>query len=188
MPTLTPSSEDVRIYECCILYPYPFGQKEENELLKEVEGFFTEVGAKQVSKDKWGQRGLAFPIGGFSEGSFIVYHYEMDPLKLKEVDTQLRIAKGVLRHMFVKPPKNYQIIKYSEAYETWLKERENVQEKRSREREEKLKEQVARKAKRVAQRTTERKKEEVKQPAPKMGEGVIQEKLDKLISDDTFEL
>jgi small subunit ribosomal protein S6 len=186
MPTLQATSEDTRIYECCVLYPFPFGQKEEMELLKEIEGSFEEAGAKQVAKDKWGQRGLAYTVGGFNEGNFVVYYYEMDPSKLKEIDTQLRIVKGVLRHMFVKPPKNYVVLKYSEVYEQWLKERENVDDRRSREREEKLKDQVARKAKRAVQRTEEQKKE--KKALPSLNEEALTEKLDKLIADDQVDL
>lgn len=192
MPALQATSEDTRIYECCVLYPFPLGQKEEADLLKEIEGYFAEAGAKQVAKDKWGRRGLAYSIGGFNEGNFIVYYYEMAPSKLREIDTQLRITKNVLRHLCVKPPKNYVVLKYSEVYEQWLKERENVEERRSREKEEKLKDQVARKAKRAAQRTAEiNKQERKKETGPAAGpmtEEALSEKLDKLIADDQMDL
>lgn len=182
MPTLQPTSEDNRIYEWCILYPYPINQKEEQDLIKEIEALFAEVGATQIAKDPWGRRGLAYPIKGSTEGCFLVYHYEMDPAKVKEVDTQLRIMKGVLRHMFVKPPKNYHIVKYSEAYEQWLKNRETQEQTKERETEERVKEQVARKAKRAAKIQTERKKTVA--PAAPVEEEVITEQIDKLISDD----
>lgn len=185
MPSLIPSSEDVRVYEWCILYPYPIGQKEESDLLKEIDGYFAEVGAKLILRDKWGRRGLAYPVGGFTEGNFVVYYFEMDPSKVKEVDTQLKISKGILRHLFVKPPKHYQVIKYSEAYDTWLKERENVDEKRARENEQKVQDAVARKAKRQVKLSDEKKKEEVK-AAPALSKEALTEKLDKLISDDTL--
>lgn len=187
MPSLTPSSEETRIYECCILYPYPINQKEEADLLKEIEAAFTDAGGKQVTKDQWGRRGLAYPIEGSTEGNFVIYYYDMEPAKLKEVEQQLKIMKNVLRHMFVKPPKHYQVIKYSEAYTTWLKERESIGEKRSREVEEKLRDTVAKKAKRAAQRTTEVKKKEEK-PAEAMNEKALTEKLEKLISDDHVDL
>ena len=190
MPTLQATSEDTRVYECCVLYPYPLGQKEENEVLKEVEGYFAEAGAKLVAKDKWGRRGLAYPIEGATEGSYIIYYFEMEPGKLKEVDTQLRISKNVLRHMFVKPPKNYQIVQFSDKYEQWLKERSTVEEKRAKEREVKVQEQVAKKAQREAKRTQEKKKEDKQATAaakPMSGEALT-EKLDKLISDDSVDL
>ncbi len=186
MPTLQATSEETRIYELCLLYPFPLGQKDENELLKTVDGYFEEAGAKLVAKDKWGRRGLAYTIGGFKEGNFIVYYYEMQPSKVEEIDTQLRIQKNVLRHMFVKPPKHYQIVQYSATYEQWLKDRESVTEKRAREKEEKLKEVVARKAKRTAKMVEEKKKEQ--KPAATMSGKDLTAKLDKLISDDSVDL
>ena len=176
------------MYECCVLYPYPLGQKEENELLKEIEGYFAEAGAKLVAKDKWGRRGLAYPIEGAMEGSFVIYYYEMEPAKLKEIDQQLRISKNVLRHMFVKPPKNYQILQYSEVYEQWLKERSTVEEKKAKEHEAKVQELIAKKAQRAAKRTEEKKKEDKQVAAKPMSEAAITEKLDKLISDDSVDL
>lgn len=183
MPDLIASSEDVRIYECAVLLAYPLTQKDEAALIKEVESYFTEAGAKQVSKDVWGRRGLAYPIKGSSEASVTIYYYEMDPLKVKEIDNNLKIAKGVLRHMFVKPPKGYQITKYGDKYEQWMKERESVDQKRARERQVKLEEQVAAKAKRRL-KTTEKKSPE--RPVGPISEQAISEGIDKLISDDTL--
>lgn len=186
MPTLESSTEDLVIYECCVLHPV-LSQKEEQTLLKEIEGLFAEAGGKQISKDAWGRRGLAYPVKGATEGNFVVYHYELDPSKVKEIDTALKIAKNVLRHLIVKPPKGYVIQKYSELYETWLKERETVDQVRAREKEEKLKEQVAKRAQQKARRTDVRKKETTEAKKP-MKEADITEQIDKLISDDTLDL
>jgi small subunit ribosomal protein S6 len=183
MPTLTPSSEDVRIYECTILYPL-LSQKDESALLKEVDALFAEAGATLVAKDAWGRRGLAYAIKGQTEGNFVVYYWEMDPLKLKEVDAQLRIMKNLMRHIFVKPPKNYQIVKYSEAYETWLKERETMDQKKMRVKEEAAQERLA---KRAVQTKKAPKKVEEKSAGPVVQEELT-EKLEKLISDDTSNL
>lgn len=180
MADLIASSEDVRIYECAIVYPYGLPQKDEAGVVKEIEGYFDEIGAKLISKDAWGRRGLAYPIKGAKEANITIYYYEMDPLKLKEVDQSLKISKGVLRHLFVKPPKHYQIVKYSAAYEQWLKERESIDQKRTRERQAALEEKVAAKAKRKAQAKPVTKTEK---SAPVSGE-VLTQKLDKLISDD----
>lgn len=178
MATLVASSEDVRIYECAVLYPYALPQKEEAQIVKEIEGYFAEVGAKLIAKDAWGRRGLAYAIKGATEANVTIYYYEMDPLKLKEVGHNMKISKGVLRHLFVKPPKHYQIVKYADTYEQWLKERESVDQKRTREKQEKLQEQVAAKARRKVQT----KKVETK-AAPVSGE-VLTEQIDKLITDD----
>lgn len=191
MPTTDLAVDDVtdtRLYECAVLYPVTLSQKEEGELLKEIEGLFAEAGATLVSKDLWGRRGIAYPIKGETEGKYVIYHYEMDPSHIREIDRALRIMKNLLRHMFVKPPKGYQIRKWSELYEKWLKERETVEQVRVREKEEKLQEQIARKAKKQADRaTSERKRSEGEAEKPKVTEAELTEQLEKIISEDTFD-
>ncbi|OGJ59850.1 30S ribosomal protein S6 [Candidatus Peribacteria bacterium RIFCSPHIGHO2_01_FULL_55_13] len=176
---------DVRIYEVAVLLPYPMAQKEEHQTIKEIEAIFKEAGAREVSKDVWGQRGLAYEIKGSSEGNFIVYHQEMDPGKIREIDTALRIVPGVLRHIIVKPPKGYKITKYSETYKVWLKERESASEKSKREREEDIQKRIADKAKRQVKREKTAKAEA---PVEAVDKEELGKKLDKLISDDSIEI
>ena len=45
------TSENTRIYEFCMLLAYPLSQKEESDLMKEIEKLFEEAGGKQVAKD-----------------------------------------------------------------------------------------------------------------------------------------
>ncbi len=187
MPSLIPTSEDTRVYECAILYPYPLSQKEEAELLKEVEEIFAEADAKLIAKDVWGRRGLAYSIGGSAEGSYVITYWEMDPGKLQEVDHALQINRRVLRHLIIKPPKGYQVVKFSDTYQEWQKTRESVEEVRAREREEKLQAQVAEKAKRQAAKATGRRKAEDK-PKEAVTEEQISQQLEKLISDDSLDI
>lgn len=174
-----------RIYEIAVLLPYPMAQKEEHQAIKEIETIFKEAGAREVSKDVWGQRGLAYDIKGHSEGNFIVYHQEIEPGKIREIDTALRIVPGVLRHIVVTPPKGYRIVKYSESYEVWLKERESASEKTKREREEDIQKRIADKAKRQVKREKTAKAEA---PAEAVNKEELGKKLDKLISDDSIEI
>jgi small subunit ribosomal protein S6 len=184
MATLQASSEDTRIYEYCVLYPFPLNQKEEQEVLKSVEDLFTEAEAKVILKDVWGRRGLAYPIKGFREGSFVVYYLDMDPSKVKEIDGQLKIMKGVLRHLVVKPPKHYKIVPYAGRFEEWKLEAKAEGERKALEKEEKLKKQVIEKAKRQTKKPDEKPKAD-RPAAPKADIG---KKLDQLISDDSIEL
>lgn len=183
MADLQASSEDVRIYEFCVLYPFPLNQKEEQEVLKNVEELLSEAKAKIIMKDVWGRRGLAYPIKGYREGSFVIYYVEMDPSKLKEIDNQLKITKGVLRHLIVKPPKKYKIVPMAGNYEAWKQQSKAEGERKAAEKEEKLKKQVLEKAKRQTKKADEKPKAE--KAAPK---GDLGAKLDKLISDDSIEM
>ncbi len=185
----TIATNDLRIYEFCFLYPSNLSQKEEATLLKDVENIIEEQGGKQVSKDLWGKRGIAYKIKGYMEGNYVVYHYEMDPSKLKEIDETLRITPHVLRHIVVKPPKGYAIVKYSEAFGQWLKDREVEVERKEREHEQKLAKKVAEKAQRQVKRSAAaQKKEATETVKPVADRKKISEELDKLISDDDLNL
>lgn len=184
----TLTDEDVRVYEFCVLYPSNLSQKEESTLLSDVEKTIEEQGGKQISKDTWGKRGLAYKIKGHEEGNFVVYHYELAPEAVIEIDESLRILPNVLRHIVVKPPKGYEIVKFSEGYESWLKEREQEGERKQREKEQRLAEKVAEKAKRQAKRVAAKKDDEADKPVQKADKKQISDELDKLISDDDLDI
>jgi len=181
MPTITPTSEDTVIYELCVLYPATLSQKEEAALLKEIEGFFSEAGGRQIARDAWGRRGLAYPVKKETEGNFVIYHYELDPSKLREIDRQLHILPNLLRHLIVKPPKGYEITKYSEHFEQWLKDRSAAVETKKKDEETKLQKKVTDRAKVQAKRVEAQKKDAPKAPA--MEEKALAEKLEEIISD-----
>lgn len=185
MVNYTPTSDEVRLYEIAVLYPYPMNQKEEAELLKGIKAIFDEAGAKEIFKDVWGRRGLAYKIGGFDEGNFIIFYMEMDPSKLKELDEALRILKGMLRHMIVKPPKNYVITSYADGEKKWKETHRLEGERKNQEREDKKLKQVVDKARRST-KVAEAKKPDT-EAKPMTGEALTQE-LDKLISDKDLEL
>ena len=179
MPVHVPSSEDVRVYECAILYPSPINQKEENELLKGIDEIFADAKATLILKDAWGPRGLAYKIGGFEEANVLVSYYEIDPSKIKEIDRQLSILKGVLRHLIVKPVKNYDIAPMAGRLDQWKEQLRMDREVRAREKEEKKLKQVVDKAKRAPAKPKKAVIEDKPMPTESVSEGV-----DKLISDD----
>ena len=147
MSILTPSSEDVRIYETCVLLPYPITQKEEATIIKEIEAVFAEASAKEVARDHWGRRGLAYTIAGHTEGTFIIFYHEMEPAKLKDADANLRLIQGIARYMIVKPPKKYEFVKYSDLHDTWQKKKTTENEAKEKEKEERLKKRMLSKQK-----------------------------------------
>lgn len=185
---LTPRSEETRIYEIAVLYPFPMGQKEEQDLLKAIDEHFAEAGAAVVMKDAWGRRGLAYNIGGLSEGTFVIYYVDMPAGSVRELDRQLRILKGLLRHMIIKPPKHYRALPYAKLYTQWQEDRVHEGERAVQEREEKLKQRVLEKAKRQTKRTEAKKKDEKPEAKKPASAGSIDAQLNKLISDDDLDL
>jgi small subunit ribosomal protein S6 len=179
---------DLRTYELCLLYGYPIQQKEEQDLLKEVEKLFTEAGGKQLMRDAWGRRGLAYAIEGQMEGSFVIYYYEIDPSKVREIDHALSIMPGVLRHMIVKPPKGYAMVPYANRLEEWLKEKEKLEEDREKKKEEALQKRITEKAMMKAKKVETDKKVESAETKKPMKKEELSTEIEKLISDDNLGL
>lgn len=174
------------MYEIAVMIQPDLDQKSENALLAELDEHFAEAGAKLLFKDPWSKRGLAYKIGGFSEAKFVIYYQEIDPAKLRELDRQIRLTKGVLRHLVVLPPDEYEAVSFEAKYQEWLKTRETVADIRQRKREEKLKEAVTAQAKRATKRMETKTKP--KEEAKPLEMGKLTEKLDQLISDDDLKL
>lgn len=190
MPTITPSSEDVQVYEIAVLYAADLSQKDEAQLLKRVEEHFADAEGKQLFKDQWSSRGLAFSVKGHREGKYVIYYYEIAPGKVREIDTAIRLDKDVLRHMIVIPPKGYEAVSFEDKYKEWIDNRETAAVQKQREREEKLKAKVEAKAKMDVKRMEAQKrkrKEEAEEAGPVQSEKISAE-LEKLISDEDLDI
>ena len=186
MVSYAPTSEDVRLYEIALLYPFPINQKEEAELLKAVDGIFADAKAKEIFRDVWGRRGLAYKIGGYAEANFIITYQELDPRKLKDIDQQLRILKGILRHLIVKPVEGLELRSFANAEKQW-KEKARVEDaNRVTEKEERLKKQVLDKAKRKSAPAAA--KDAAKKEKPAVTGEALNAQLDKLISDKDLDI
>lgn len=186
MVSLIPTSEDTSVYEVAVLYAGDITDKAEAQLLKDLEGIFAENGGKQIFKDVWGKRGLAYSVKGHKEGKFIIYYYEVDPSKIRTVDQAIRLEKNVLRHLLLLPPKGYEAVSYGAQYEDWIKNRETIQDLKTRKKEEKSQEKVKARAKVEARRAEAKKKD--KKPSKPMEAGKITEELDKLLSDSDLNI
>lgn len=177
MVKLSPSNEDVRVYEIAVMYQPDLNSAQEPKLLAEVESIFSDAKAKTLFKDPWSRRGLAYKIGGYTEAKFVIYYMEVLPAAIREIDTALRLQKGVLRHLIVMPPKGYEAVSFEARYQEWLKTRETVKEVRDRQKGEKVRQSVVANARRESERLKVKEKE-VRKDAP-----LEKEKLEKQLSD-----
>jgi small subunit ribosomal protein S6 len=192
MTVFTPSTEDVRLYEVMVLLPLDLSEEEFQLTLQNVEELVEERGGKQLHRDIWSRRGLAYPIRKHREGRYVVYIYELSPGNIREVDAALRIERGVLRHLIVKPPKHYDVVNYEERFQAWQRERVEQARAAERAREEEIKRQIVKRAAapipepaRVLE-GKEKEKEGVK--GVELQKPELEQELQKLISDEDLHL
>lgn len=76
------------------------------DIRKGVEGRLS----KQVEKNKgkikssdiWGKKHLAYPINTHEEGYYIVYKLEVEPSKVTELESEIKLINDILRYTIVR--------------------------------------------------------------------------------------
>lgn len=67
-----------------------------------VSKFITGKGGTISNVERWGKRKLAYPIKHFTEGSYVLTHFKLNPALGKEFEANLGISEEVLRHLLIK--------------------------------------------------------------------------------------
>lgn len=52
--------------------------------------------------ERWGKKKLAYPVGHFLEGNYVLAKFKMNPARCKELEGNLRISEEILRHLLVR--------------------------------------------------------------------------------------
>ena len=66
-----------------------------SKLITNKEGIVSSV-------DQWGERKLAYPITHFTEGTYVLTQFKMNPKWSKELEDTLLISEEILRHLLVR--------------------------------------------------------------------------------------
>ena len=120
----------MRHYEVAIVL-HPDLEIDLENVLKKVEKIFTDLGAKVNKKDNWGKKKLAYKINKQDWGIYVFYELEIDPAKVREINSRLRITEEVIRYLIVsvedikylKKPNKQPITKKSESKDKNIKEK-----------------------------------------------------------------
>ncbi|MBQ3437190.1 MAG: 30S ribosomal protein S6 [Fusobacterium gastrosuis] len=71
-------------------------------LIAEVNALLEANGATIAKTEKWGERKLAYPIEKKKSGFYVLTTFEIDGVKLAEVEAKLNIVESVMRYIVVK--------------------------------------------------------------------------------------
>ena len=70
--------------------------------MNNVSQFITEKGGVISNIEQWGKRRLAYPIGRFAEGNYVLTQFAMKPGLGRELEAKLRISEEILRHLLIR--------------------------------------------------------------------------------------
>ncbi|MBI4186401.1 MAG: 30S ribosomal protein S6 [Chloroflexi bacterium] len=91
-----------RDYELVLVLNPELVDKDVEAILNKVGQFITGNGGVIAEVKQWGKRKLAYPIRHFMEGNYVVSRFQLKPVACKEMEANLRVSEGVLRHLLVK--------------------------------------------------------------------------------------
>jgi small subunit ribosomal protein S6 len=73
-----------------------------NTLNAQIEKWVEDSRGKVVHVDHWGRRRLAYQIGTFAEGYYVVLQLDLEPFATAELERNLRLSDRVLRHILLR--------------------------------------------------------------------------------------
>ena len=63
--------------------------------------FVEDLGGKIINEEHLGKKKLAYPVKKTRNGFYALVNFEMEPTKVNELDTRVRNAEGIIRHIIV---------------------------------------------------------------------------------------
>jgi small subunit ribosomal protein S6 len=92
---------DIRDYELVVILSPEIGDDVVGESLDRISQSVTSRGGEIVDVNHWGRRRLAYPIKSHFEGNYVISQIRLNPGRVSDLESTLRISDEVLRHMIV---------------------------------------------------------------------------------------
>lgn len=89
----------MRLYEGLFLFDPAEAGKGMDGIVQIVTDALTKHGAEIISAEHWGDRRLAYEVGGLKRGSYILSYFNGNPAAMADLDRTLRLDERVIRHM-----------------------------------------------------------------------------------------
>jgi small subunit ribosomal protein S6 len=92
----------MRVYEELFIVRPDAPDEDVDHLVEQLQSFLTGASATVDKVDKWGKRKLAYRIGKFREGTYILIQFSAKPETVKEVERRLRVNDLVIKFLTVR--------------------------------------------------------------------------------------
>src|SRR6266581_2936278 len=67
-----------------------------------VQTLVTQRGGSVENVDTWGRKRLAYPIGRFRDGFYVLNRLQLPPTAATEIERALKLTESVIRHLLVR--------------------------------------------------------------------------------------
>jgi small subunit ribosomal protein S6 len=92
----------MRVYEVLFIVAPNTEEGDIETLVTQLSDVITNQGAQVAKVDRMGRRRLAYPIGKFNEGHYVVLTVEGTGAEIAEVERRMRVNDAVIRYITIR--------------------------------------------------------------------------------------
>jgi small subunit ribosomal protein S6 len=94
----------LRDYEVLYIVRADLDDDKVQDAVKRVNTLIERSGGTIERTNLWGKRKLAYEVKHQKEGSYVLQDFQLDPNRVPELESSLKITEEVLRHLIVRKP------------------------------------------------------------------------------------
>src|ERR1043165_4045528 len=108
----------MRKYELIFIVRPDAPEEEADKLIAQMEGVVTTAGGKLEKVDKMGRRRLAYHVGRYREGFYVLFTFEGSGETVKEFERRLRVTDSVIKFLTVRTDEELKRAEKFKAFRT----------------------------------------------------------------------
>jgi small subunit ribosomal protein S6 len=94
----------LRDYEVLYIVRPDLDDDKVQDVVKRVNTLIQRSGGAADQTSLWGKRKLAYEVKHQKEGSYVLQDFQIEPNRVPELESALKITEEVLRHLIVRKP------------------------------------------------------------------------------------
>ena len=96
----------MRVYEELFIVKPEATEEEVDHVIEQMKGVVAQAGGSINKVDKWGKRKLAYRVGKYREGEYVLLEFQSGPETVHELERRLRVADLVIKFLTVRIDEN----------------------------------------------------------------------------------
>jgi len=92
----------LRNYELVLIISPEVADEVLDTTIDNISQLITGKGGVVSNVERWGKRKLAYSIGHFVEGNYVLTQFKLKPALSKELEASLQISEEVPRHLLIR--------------------------------------------------------------------------------------
>jgi len=94
----------LRDYEILYIVRPELDDEQLQQAVASVDKLIDNLGGAKQKTDIWGRRRLAYEVKHLREGQYVLTDFQLEPVRVPEMEATLKISDTVFRHLIVRKP------------------------------------------------------------------------------------